>query len=286
MTLSAQDLEALARYAYRRWGLVLSERKEVMLHNRMLALRRKLAFDDVASLVAGLERAPAPEIDLALFDALSTNHTGFFRESAHFDVLRGELFPDRPGPGRDCSAARGGVRLRVWSAGCSTGCEPYSISIVAHEALGDPSRHDVRILATDLSQTVLAAAREGVYARDSLGALSDELTARYFERAEAGGRSWFRVRRTVRSLVSFGLLNLLEPWSMRGPFDAILCRNVMIYFDPEVRLRLARRFAALLRPGGLFFVGTSETLRAGELGLDPVAHGVYRRPPVGAARRA
>ncbi len=277
--LSDAQFTTLARLAQDRWGLELQEGKRVLVDNRISRLMRAGRFESVDEL---LEKSGArPEGLLALFDALSTHHTSFYRESAHFDCLRDEIA--RP-------AAEGrldtGRRLRFWSAACSNGSEPYTLAAVLHDHLPDIASWDVRILATDLSASALNVARRAVYPKKAVANLSAEHVRRHFERRPEG----VAVRRHLRELVTFGVVNLIAPWNMQGPFDAIFCRNVMIYFDAPTKARLVERLTALLRPGGLLFVGSSESLVDRVRGLELVVPSAYRKvgpasPPGGPVRR-
>jgi chemotaxis protein methyltransferase CheR len=199
-----------------------------------------------------------------MVDALTTNKTAFFREPDHFDFLRERL-----------RAASGqGRRVRLWSAGCSSGEEAYSLAIVAREEL-EPQT-DVRVLATDLSVRMLSRARRGVYSAAALSAVPAAVLRHHFAAVEGGSDSWV-VHDDVRALVRVARLNLVERWPMRGPFDAIFCRNVMIYFDEGTRQRLIERFWELLAPGGHLFVGHSESLTALSHRFTYVRPAVYAR---------
>ncbi|MEO0663550.1 MAG: CheR family methyltransferase [Planctomycetota bacterium] len=269
--LSDAELDLLSGYAHEKWGLVINEKKRVIVENRIAALRRSdPSVDDVSSLIKGLRNDSRPKLELALFDVLSTNHTHFFREADHLDLLKKEVL-------EPAKAARK-KGLRIWSAGCSRGCEPYSLSIVMREVFGDPAKDDHRILATDLSTGALRAAREGLYSGIELEGLDKKQIERHFTHAPVKGRDSYRIDPSLAGIVSFGRLNLLERWPMKGPFDAILCRNVMIYFDAATRESLARRFLGLIRPGGYLMIGTSETLADFDVPAEALSSSVYRKP--------
>ena len=169
--ISDSELRDLAVFAKKRWGLILDEAKRVMVGSRIQALRSKVKFDSVEELLRNLERSPNSKVELEIFDVLSTNFTSFFREALHFEVLReGVLDPWK---------AAGGGRLRVWSAGCSMGCEPYTLSMVINEVAGTMPTNEVRILATDLSNEVLQKAHAGVYTKDHIGATDTRLVSKY-----------------------------------------------------------------------------------------------------------
>jgi chemotaxis protein methyltransferase CheR len=186
---------------------------------------------------------------VAMVEAMTTNKTSFFRELQHFSYLRRQIVP--------------GVRnrkIRVWSAGCSSGEEPYSIAIWLQEAIQDHNLWDMEILATDLSSSMIAQARKGVYGAKHLQDVPPLLISKYFTCIETRPVRLFEIVESVRHRVHFARLNLIEEWPMRGPFDVIFCRNVMIYFDKFVQGQLVDRFWNLLKSGGHLFVGHSESL--------------------------
>jgi chemotaxis protein methyltransferase CheR len=181
--------------------------------------------------------------------ALTTNFTRFFREGHHFNHLKTEALPPL------LSSLRQGRRLRIWSAGCSNGQEPYTIAMSLLEVMPDAASYDVRILATDINTDVLAQAEAGVYDESALADVPAAFRERWFERA--GEKR--RVKDEVRNLIAFRQLNLIQPtWPMRGQFEIIFCRNVAIYFDEETQERLWSRFAQVLLPGSYLYIGHSE----------------------------
>ena len=202
-------------------------------------------FPDFEAYLAHVEREPSRREFTEMVDALTTNKTSFFREHAHFGVLRDDVLPACPGP------------VRLWSAGCSSGEEAYTLAMVLHDALG-PAASSARILATDISHRVLATATAGVYPATTLADVPSSLRQQYWRPSPDGTR--LEAAPALRALVRFGRLNLMAAWPMRGPFDAIFCRNVMIYFDKATQQALVERFRQLLRPGGYLFVGHSESL--------------------------
>lgn len=233
-------------------GINLSEQKRELVYGR---LTRRLRALQLRSFAEYRERLKSDAREVAeLCNAITTNLTSFFREPHHFQYLRDRLlapFAADPSNGR---------RLRIWSAGCSTGEEPYSIAMTVLETLPDPSSWDVRILATDLDSEVLQRAQRGVYSRERTASLSPERLQRFFiERQEAGGLC-HQVAPEVAALVTFKQLNLIHALPMRGPLDAIFCRNVVIYFDKDTQRELFARIARLQRPNDLLFLGHSESL--------------------------
>lgn len=247
-----EDFQALRVLVKSLTGIHLSEQKRELVYGR---LTRRLRALQLRTFAEYRERLQGDGQEMAeLCNAITTNLTSFFREPHHFHYLRehvlAPLAADRRGEGR----------LRIWSAGCSTGEEPYSIAMTVLETLPDPGRWDVRILATDLDSEVLQRARRGIYPVERTANLSPERLQRFFsERQEAGGLTR-QIKPEVAALVTFKQLNLIHALPMRGPLDAIFCRNVVIYFDKDTQRELFARIARLQRPGDLLFLGHSESL--------------------------
>ncbi|HZF67216.1 MAG TPA: protein-glutamate O-methyltransferase CheR [Gemmatirosa sp.] len=269
--LTAAQFRAISTIARDVAGIQLRAGKEGLVRSRLARRLRTLA---VPSYDAYLERVAGDPRELAeMVDLLTTNKTSFFRERAHFDFLRDALLPHwRAHPAEP---------VRLWSAGCSSGEEAYTLAMVLREAFPDIERRDVRILATDLSHRVLAQAREGVYGDAAVADVPPALLHRHFTRVAApsgaqGAGAW-SAGPGLRQLVTFAPLNLMGAWPMRGPFHAILCRNVMIYFDKPTQQRLVERYHALLAPGGHLFVGHSESLSALTHAFAYVQPALYRR---------
>lgn len=249
-------------------GVNLNAGKRELVRSRIMKRIRALGLEGIEAYAELVGRAGGEAELGVMVDLLTTNKTSFFREPAHFAFLEHQVLP-----GFD---ARG--RLRIWSAGCSTGQEPYTLAMVLLERWPDAARRDVRVLATDLSPTVLDEARSGIYSEDAVADVPAALRARHLRPADrADGRRGLEVLPAVRELVRFAPLNLMDRWPMRGPFDVILCRNVMIYFDRPTRERLVQRFAGLLAEGGHLLVGHSESLNGLDHGLAYVQPAVYRR---------
>jgi len=242
-------------------GIRLPPGKESLVRSR---LAKRLRARGVATYAAYLELVRDARGDEAaeMVDALTTNKTDFFREPAHFDFLRERVLP-----------SLGTGSLRVWSAGCATGEEPLTIAMVLREALPDLARRDVRVLATDLSRRALARATAGRYGDAAMEAVPSVLRRAYFTRDGVG----WTAGPALRSLVTYAPLNLMREWPMRGPFQVIFCRNVMIYFDRATQQRLVRRFHDLLAPGGYLFVGHAESLSGVQHGFRYVQPAVYAK---------
>lgn len=263
--MSDRDFVRVAERIRRMAGIVLEPHKRQMIVSR---LGRRLRATGTASFAAYLDRLDEGR-DMAelqeFVDALTTNLTSFFREMHHFDHFERAV----AGPAQ----SRGATRLRVWSAGCSSGEEPYSVAVTLLEALGRIPP-DFRILATDLDSRVLATARQAVYPQDKIKGIPPRF-ARHFGPGPEPGTTM--PPPAARSAVQFRHLNLQEDWPMRGPFDAIFCRNVMIYFGPETKAALISRFADLLVPGGFLYLGHSEAILGSHPLIEPCGTTTYRR---------
>ena len=254
-------------------GINLHNGKRELVKARLSKRLRALGLTDFQQYMKYV-RGDANEL-IVMLDELSTNLTSFFREPGHFEHLaRHVLF----------RAARRGdpkPRLRIWSAGCSSGEEPYSVAIAVLEALPDPPAWDVRVLATDISTRMLEAARNGTYSVKRIESVPGGMRGRYLECVQARPQRMYRVKDSVRDLVTFARLNLMGPWPMKGPFDAIFCRNVMIYFDKPTQQRLIDRFDDLLAPGGTLYLGHSESLTGVRHRFQYVQPTVYEKPETG-----
>ncbi len=252
-------------------GIVLSSERLDMVYHRLLPRLIANDVDSFEDYCGVLKSAEGGELQEAV-NALTTNLTSFFREPHHFDFLEDKVCPEI------LQVNRADERIRIWSAGCSTGEEAYSIAMVLSGLLElSPYHHDIKILATDVDSTVLEKASAGCYDAQSAEGIPIELKRKNFLKRETELGTQVRVKDKIRRLVSFKPLNLIQPWPMNGPFEAIFCRNVLIYFDDETRLDLIRRFCGLLRPGGYLFLGHSETLGAPIPGLTTVGHTIFQK---------
>ena len=247
-----EDFQALRVLVKSLTGIHLSDQKRELVYGR---LTRRLRVLQLRSFAEYRERLKGDTQEVAeLCNAITTNLTSFFREPHHFHYLREHVLAPL------AADRRGDRRLRIWSAGCSSGEEPYSIAMTILEALPEPGRWDVRILATDLDSEVLQRARRGVYPEERTRNLSPERLQRFFtDRQEAGGLCR-QVKPQVAALVTFKQLNLIHALPMKGPLHVIFCRNVVIYFDKDTQRELFSRIAPLQRPGDLLFLGHSESL--------------------------
>jgi chemotaxis protein methyltransferase CheR len=245
------DFDALRDLIKNNTGISLADSKMEMVYGRISRRLRHLKLRSFADYRQMLETDESEWIEFC--NAMTTNLTSFFRESHHFDFLRDHLL--RPKLGQ-AGASR---RIRIWSAACSSGEEPYSIAMTVREAIPDIASWDIRILATDIDSQILAAARRGVYPAARLEALGEKRVRDHFQPL-AGNPGHYQVAPEVASLVTFKELNLVQPLPMKGPLDAVFCRNVIIYFDKDTQRGLLGRLAALQRKDDLLFLGHSESL--------------------------
>jgi chemotaxis protein methyltransferase CheR len=253
IALTSLEFKAVSALMYKTSGVNLTAGKEGLVESRLASRLRVLRLDSYSDYLARVtDDCTGAELTVML-DLLTTNKTSFFREEAHFQYLTREVLP---------RLKERGTEVRIWCAGCSSGEEPYTLAMVLAEQWPGRSGPPVRILATDLSTRILARARAAEYDEQQMGNLDRARVNRHFEPVgdERGRR--FRVREELRRMVQVTRLNLMQPWPMKGPFDVIMCRNVMIYFDAPTQERLVNRYWELLAPGGSLLVGHSESLTA------------------------
>jgi chemotaxis protein methyltransferase CheR len=246
----------------------LQEGKHDLVKSRLSKRLRALGLGSFKEYLAYLEGDPSGQELSAMVDALTTNKTSFFREAQHFDLLKERLLPGLVSSGKP---------IRIWSAGCSSGEESYTLAMLVREAVGNNPRQDVKILATDISTKVLAKAKQGVYDQACVEDVPSALLGRYFSTIGTGATRTYQAGDSLRSLVRFARLNLMDAWPMRGPFDIIFCRNVMIYFDRPTQQQLVRRYYDILAQDGHLFVGHSESLTGSALPFRYVQPAVYAK---------
>ncbi len=246
----AEDFRRIAAILHDSAGIALSESKATLVYSRLAKRLRSLgleSFRDYCALVADAQGADERQRMIA---ALTTNVTRFFREPHHFDHLRTQVLPPL------LQAARAGAPVRIWSAGCSSGEEPYSIALSILSLAPEAADWDVRILGTDIDTDVLARGRAGTYGASSMLQIPGELRSRWFAK---DGESW-TVTAPLRRLVVFNELNLMGEWPMKRRFDAIFCRNVVIYFEEATQARVFSRFLPLMNPAARLYIGHSERI--------------------------
>jgi len=248
--LSDRDFKQIVAIVRENTNIHLTDAKRNLVYGRLGRRLRTLGFQSFQDYCALLESPEGEAEREMMINAITTNLTGFFREQHHFDFLESKILAglrDRPPPGR---------RLRVWSAGCSSGEEPYSIAMTLQASIPDVDRWDARILATDIDTNMVEHGAAGMYDLRRAGAIPDS----YRRRFTADRGDSVEMSDDLRSLIAFKPLNLFDPWPMSGPFDVIFCRNVVIYFDKSDQRILFDRFANILAPGGWLFIGHSESL--------------------------
>lgn len=269
--LGEKEFGFLREFVLQHCGISLGDHKRQLVQGRLLRRLRALSLSGFEAYCELLRRDPESELG-ELASCISTNVTSFFREMHHYDMLVDELLP------RWLAEKRSSGRLRIWSAGCSTGEEPYAIAMVLAEAMERTGiQIDAKILATDLSPQALEAARKGVYPVDRLGGVSDARRKRWFLRGEGSFDGYVQVHPRLRELVAIQPLNLLHDWPMQGKFDAIFCRNVVIYFDKPTKQRLFSRYAGMLESRGYLFLGHSESMYGLSEDFDLIGRTVYRK---------
>jgi chemotaxis protein methyltransferase CheR len=257
LDITDHDFDELRGIIRREAGIALGDAKRHLLVARLARRVRHLglsSFGDYCRYLASLD--PRGEERLRMVNCITTNKTDFFREAHHFAFLRERVVPEA------LDRARGRrPRVRVWSAACSTGEEPYSIAITLRQALGPDAVDGVRVLATDIDTDVLRHAERGIYGKDRITAIPHHVLRECFLRGRGEWANHVLVRPELRRLVTFARLNLIdEPWPIRTRFDVIFCRNALIYFDPPTQRSICRRFARYLDPHGYLLVGHSESL--------------------------
>ena len=261
--LNHRQFDAISQLIYTKCGISLKKGKEALVRARLMKRLRALKLKTIDDYMAFLDSEQGDHEIGTLIDVMTTNKTSFFREAAHFDFLVDRVIPE--------IRSR---KMRIWSAACSSGEEPYTLAMVLRESIPQIDRADLLILATDISNEMLATARRGVYSQERTADIPRALRQKYFQRSGRLGPNQVQVSGDLKKLVRFGALNLMHAWPMKGPFNAIFCRNVMIYFDRPTQQTLVNRFWDLLEPGGYLFVGHSE-------GLSGIKHRFqYTKPAV------
>ncbi len=279
MELEIQDLtrkeyELIRKLVYAKSGINLGDQKMQLVRARLGKHVRQGGFRTFEAYLQHVEADPTGEELCNLLDAISTNTTHLFREMRHFVLLR-EIVKGWAGD-REWRAKH--KTLRIWSAGCSSGEEPYSIAMLVHDALGNPPAVPIKILATDLSTQVLSRAQLGTYDAHRVGTVPADLRHRYFQKVIHDNQACLRVVPEVRRLITFARFNLMmTTFPFRNGFDVVFCRNVMIYFDRPTQTALVNRIAQTLHPGGYLMIGHSESLNGIQHPLSYVEPTVYRR---------
>ena len=256
LNLSDDEYQEIAELVHRKAGIYLHAGKKELVRARLAKIIRQNGYQDFQEYYQRVIDDQTGDEVVRLLDALSTNLTSFFREPRHFDFMEKRFLPELEARRKK----EGGRRLRVWSAGCSTGEEPYSIAITVLEHSPFFEQGDFKVLATDLAGSVLSVGARGVYPEKSVHDLPKELLRAYFRRGHGQWAGWYQVRPEVRERVVYRRFNLVDSFPFRKPMDLIFCRNVMIYFDKPTQRRLVEKFYLALDKGGYLFIGHSESL--------------------------
>ncbi|WP_456413726.1 CheR family methyltransferase [Thiolapillus sp.] len=247
-----QDFSRLRELVYQHTGIRMADNRRDLIYGRLSRRLRALGMHSFRAYCELIEDGHEEELE-AFTNAVTTNLTAFFREAHHFDYLASTALPEL------MARKQANQRIRIWSAGCSTGEEPYTLAMILLENIPDIHNWDVRILATDLDSEVLAKASAGIYEQQNIQRVLGERLKRWFRKGTGAHKGKAKVLPQLQELISFRKLNLMESWPMKGPFDIIFCRNVLIYFDKPTQKKLFDRFANILDPKGHLFIGHSES---------------------------
>jgi chemotaxis protein methyltransferase CheR len=266
-----EDFDFLRTISNQRTGIVVSDDKFDMFYSRLSRRVRKLGMSSFSDYCELIRREPEGEEMVELVNAITTNLTAFFRENHHFEYLAGTVVPELLRNNNDKRV------IDIWSAGCSTGEEPYSLAISLLEALVGINGWKVQVLATDIDSNVLSRAASGVYTKERVNGLSASRLRHWFLKGSGVQSGKVRLKPEVRGQIKFGQLNLMQNWTLDAPKDVIFCRNVIIYFDKDTKIRLVERFADYLKPGGYLFIGHSESLYKLTDRFELIGQTIYRK---------
>lgn len=248
-----KDFKLVQKLVAEHTGINLTEAKKDLVYGRLSKRIRKLNLSTFQEYINYVNDDHESEL-INFINAITTNLTSFFRENHHFEYLKNKLLPELLQRNEDTR------KIRIWSAGCSTGEEPYSIAITVLEALEQHPNWDVRILATDLDTNVVATATAGKYTEERITGLDKATKKRWFLKGSGDNAGFVKVSRELQEIITFKQLNLMNQWPMNGSFDIVFCRNVVIYFDKPTQRVLFDRYANILSDNGGLFIGHSETL--------------------------
>jgi chemotaxis protein methyltransferase CheR len=265
-----KDFQCVRNLVTEHAGIYLSDAKKDLVYSRLSKRIRKLGFSGFRDYCEYLKQGHEDEL-VNFVNAITTNLTSFFREKHHFEYLKSTVMP------RLLQDNAGNKRIRIWSAGCSTGEEPYSLAMTVKEALRGTYGWDVKILATDLDTNVIEKAKSGVYAKERIEGLDQSIVRKWFKKGSGKHQGLVRVHPELKDLITFKQLNLMNQWPMKGPFDVIFCRNVVIYFDKATQKVLFNRYADILRDEGNLFIGHSETLFKVSTRFKLIGNTIYRK---------
>ncbi|WP_206485553.1 protein-glutamate O-methyltransferase [Thalassotalea sp. G2M2-11] len=270
--LSDKEFNFICQYVYQAAGIVLNASKREMVYRRLTRVIRERKFTSFSQYCQLLKEQPEQEKNYFI-NAITTNLTSFFREQHHFDYLLSIELP------RLIEKNKQQKRIRIWSSAASTGEEPYSIAMVVHQCCKNfLSTWDVKILATDIDSDVLNKGKQGIYDERRIEDMPSHYVKNYFSKGSGANEHKVKVAKCLQELLTFKRLNLLHEWPMKGPFDIIFCRNVIIYFDKKTQLDLFERYYDMLTPGGLLILGHSENLGHYQQYFENVGRTIFRKP--------
>ncbi|MDT8900684.1 CheR family methyltransferase [Anaeroselena agilis] len=269
VTITETEFEELARYIKSQYGIRLGQEKKSLVLGRLGNLLSQQGFATFSEYFGHIMADKTGSAASTLVNRITTNHTYFMRETKHFDYFRTVVLPYLQAHVKDRD-------LRIWSAGCSTGEEPYTLSMIIDEYFGlGKNEWDTKLLATDISETALNTARQGIYRQDDVATLPAAWRAAYTKKLDSERRA---ITETIKNEVIFRRLNLMDAsFPFKKKFHVIFCRNVMIYFDARTRNELVRKFYDLTEPGGYLFIGHSESLNRDQTGYKYIMPAVYRK---------
>jgi chemotaxis protein methyltransferase CheR len=271
--MTDEDFGKLSSFVSKELGIKMPYPKKLMLQGRLQKRLADLRLNSFKEYLDFVFSKKGREVEMVkMIDRITTNKTDFFRESQHFDYLKSMVFPEL--------VSKGYARrtIRIWSAGCSSGEEPYSIAIVMKEFLQDHPETDFEIFATDISLSILEKASTAVYSSDRISCISTELKKKYFLKSKDPSEKLVRLVSGIRSKVTFQRMNLMNPYySVNKEFDIIFCRNVLIYFDHETQQNVITKLASNLKPDGFFFLGHSESVTNMNVPLKQIKPTIFRK---------
>lgn len=262
LKLKTQEFQKVREIIHDYSGIFIQEGKEALVQSRMMKRVRKLGMRSFSEYLNYVDSDKSGNEFLALVDVLTTNKTNFFREAKHFDFIQSQVLPNMHGRS-----------IKWWSAGCSTGEEPITSAITLLEAKKATGWSSAKILATDLSRDVLQVAKNGIYPANKMMDVPGYILDKYFHEIDGA----YHVANNVRKMITYGRLNLANKWPLKGPFQVIMCRNVMIYFNRQTQFELINKFHNLLEGGGYLFLGHSESIPKETRGFKNLAPAVYQK---------
>jgi chemotaxis protein methyltransferase CheR len=272
-SLSEEDFKRISDVIYTHCGINLHDGKKSLVRARLAKLVRTSKHKTFKGYIDYVLSPEGRGEFSSLVDSISTNLTSFFREKNHFDFLT-DTYLDRLSKEKEKTSQ---LKIRAWSAGCSSGEEPYTMAIVLQDYFGKSGQWDIKILATDVSTRVLEKAQMGTYDRERVAPLSQEQLRKYMVPNVIEGRKVYQVSAALKNIIKFRYLNLMEKWPFDTAFDFIFCRNVMIYFDKQTQGKLVNRYWDYLNKGGILFVGHSESLAGIQHKYKYVLPAVYQK---------